>query len=198
MERFPEKRGHYSNAKLQAEKIVTDAINKIPLVCLRPGTIFGPGGDIFTPMMGFAVGRKLFAIIGNGDFVLPLVYIDNLVAAVMTVIEKEDSVGKVYNVVNSDNLTKKQYVEMLLKKLYPNAKYIYIPYGFLNITVFFQEILTKMLKRKPFLTRYRLISSQKKILYNSTKIQNELKWTPKYSIQDAIGKVLQYELEKRK
>lgn len=197
LERFPEKRGYYSHAKLQAEKIVTDAINKIPLVCLRPGTIFGPGGDIFTPMMGFAVGHKLFAVIGKGDFVLPLVYIDNLVDAVITVIEKEESIGKIYNIVNSDNLTKKQYVEMLLKKLYPNAKYIYIPYGFLNITVFFQEILTKMLKQKPFLTRYRLISSQKKILYDSTKIQNELKWTPKYSMKDAIDKVLQYNLEEK-
>jgi nucleoside-diphosphate-sugar epimerase len=198
LECFPEKRGHYSNAKLQAEKIVTDAINKVPLVCLRPGTIFGPGGDIFTPMMGFAVGHKLFAIIGNGDFVLPLVYIDNLVDAVMAVIEKEESIGKIYNVVNSDNLTKKQYVEMLLEKLYPSAKYIYIPYSLLYLTVFFQELLTKMLKRKPFLTRYRLISSQKNILYDSTKIQNELGWTPPCSLKDAISKVLQDELEKRK
>ena len=192
LERYPERRGAYSNAKYQADRIVSEVIEKgdFPIVCLRPGTIFGPGGEIFTPMIGFALGQKVFAIIGNGNFVLPLVYIDNLVAAIITAVEKEQRIGKIYNVVDSDNPTKKQYVEMLLKRLYPNAKYFYIPYSLLYLTVFFQEILMKMLKRHPFLTRYRLISSQKNIRYGSTKIKNELNWDPQYTLNDAIKMVL--------
>jgi nucleoside-diphosphate-sugar epimerase/predicted dehydrogenase len=196
LERYPERRGHYSYSKYHADRIIIEAMSKggLPIVCLRPGTIFGPGGEIFTPMMGFALGQKVFAIIGSGNFVLPLVYIDNLVSAIIAAIEKEQSIGKIYNIVDSDNLTKKQYIELLLKKLYPNAKYFYIPYSLFYVTVFIQEILIKMLKRKPFLTRYRLISSQKNISYNSTKIQRELNWTPKYSLRDSIEKILQYEL----
>lgn len=195
LERYPERRGAYSNGKYQADRIVTEAMNKdsLPIVCLRPGTIFGPGGEIFTPMMGFALGQKVFAIIGSGNFVLPLVYIDNLVDSIIAVIEKEGSIGKIYNVVDSDNLTKKQYVELLLKKLHPKAKYIYFPYPLFYVTVFFQEILIKMLKRNPFLTRYRLTSSQKNISYDSTKIQKELNWKPPNGIEDAINNVIDFE-----
>ena len=195
LERAPEARGAYSNAKFQAEKVVLKAMeeNTCPIVCLRPGTIFGPGGEIYTPMMGFSMGTRLFGIIGNGKLVLPLVYIDNLVDAIITAIEKEESNGKIYNVVDSANLTKKQYVESFIKKLYPKAKCFYIPYSLLYLIVFFQEILTRMLKRKPFLTRYRLASSQKNVLYDSSKIQSELNWNPPVTTQEAISNVIQYE-----
>ncbi len=144
-------------------------------------------------MMGFSLGTRLFGIIGNGDFVLPLVYIDNLVDAIILAIEKEESNGKIYNVVDSYNLTKKQYVESFIKKLYPKAKCFYIPYSLLYLIVFFQEILTRMLKRKPFLTCYRLTSSQKNVLYDSSKIQRDLNWNPPVTTQEAIKNVIQYE-----
>jgi len=195
LERFPELRGHYSLAKLKAEQIITEAMKdvRLPIVCLRPGTYFGPGGDIFTPMMGLSAGRKLFAIIGRGDFVLPLVSIDNLVDAIVAVMQKEKSNGRIYNVVDSDPPTKKQYVESFLKRLYPAAKYLYIPYTVFYGIVYLQEIMVGMLKRNPFLTRYRLVSSQKKISYDSSRIRNELNWTPPSTTRETYEKVIAYE-----
>jgi nucleoside-diphosphate-sugar epimerase len=198
LERFPERRGHYSLAKLKAEQIVTEAMadKNLPIVCLRPGTYFGPGGDIFTPMMGLSAGHKMFAIIGRGDFILPLVSIDNLVDAIIAVMRKDESNGRIYNVVDSDLPSKRQYVESLLKKLYPQAKYLYLPYTIFYGIVYLQEIMIGMLKRSPFLTRYRLVSSQKKISYDSSRIRNELKWTPPSTMQDTYEKVIAYERNK--
>jgi predicted dehydrogenase/nucleoside-diphosphate-sugar epimerase len=195
LERFPEKRGSYSHSKLKAEAIVRQAIKngRVPIVCLRPGTIWGPGGEVFTPMMGFGLGHKLFAIIGPGKFILPFIFIDNLAEAIIASMESEKSNGKIFNVVDPDRLTKKDYTDLLLKQLYPKAHYIYVPYGILYLTVFLQEILLKMLKRKPFLTRYRLTSSQKKIIYYTSKIATELKWNASISIQGAIYKILEHE-----
>jgi hypothetical protein len=48
----------------------------------------------------------------------------------------------------------------------------------LYTTVFFQKILTRLLKRASFLTRYRLTSSQKNIRDDSSKIQKDLGWKP--------------------
>lgn len=195
LERFPEKRGYYSYAKLEAENTVSKRMNngKFPIVCLRPGTILGPSGEIFMPMMGFALGSRLFGIIGNGEFVLPLVYIDNLVDAIIAAIEKHESAGSIFNVVDSDRVTKKMYVEMLLQKIYPKSRYIYIPLWFLYSTVFAQEIMAKLFRRKPFLTRYRLGSSQKNILYDSSKIEKELQWNPPFTLKEAINKILDHQ-----
>lgn len=195
LERYPDKRGHYSSAKYKADQLVMDAIksDRLPAACLRPGTIFGPGGEVFTPMMGFSLGTRVFGIIGRGDFVLPLVFIDNLVDAIIQAIEKDESIGQVFNVVDADNPTKKEYVELLLKRLYPEGTFFYMPYGLLYAAVWGQEVLTRMLRRSPFLTRYRLTSSQKKIRYDSSKIRNALNWKPPYPMKEAIEAVIEYQ-----
>ena len=70
---------------------------------------------------------------------------------------------------------------------------VFFPYSMLYTTVFFQEILTRLLKRGPFLTRYRLTSSQKNIRYDSTKIQNELGWKPACSTKEAFERIIEFE-----
>lgn len=200
LERFPLKRGPYSHAKLEAETFIRQAFGKssTSIVCLRPGTIIGPGGEIFTPMMGFALGHKMFAIIGTGKFVLPLIYIDNLVEAIINSMEKGSSNGKIYNVIDMDRLTKKDYVDLLLRRLYPKARYIYIPYRLLYLIVLFQEILLKMLRRDPFLTRYRLTSSQKNVIYEISKIRNELNWNATVTAKEALNNIFEFEMKKTK
>ncbi len=195
LERLPEQRGFYSLAKLRAENLVSEAMKQgdVPIVCLRPGTIFGPGGEIFTPMMGFSLGTRLFAVIGPGDFVLPLVYIDNLCDAIITAIQSDRGDNEVFNVVDSGRLTKKDYMDMLVRKLYPEARVVYIPYRALHEIVRLQERLTAVMGRKPFLTRYRLKSSQNRIVYDSSKIDRTYGWKPPLTLAEGIEAVLEYE-----
>lgn len=199
LERYPERRGFYTIGKVEAERLVREEMNKgaFPIVCLRPGSIFGPGGEMFSPMMGFAFGRKIFAVTGMGEFLLPLVCIDNLVDAIVTAIGKSEADGKVFNVVDADPLSKKEYVEKLLKPLYPKAIFIYIPYSLLYILTWVQERLMKLLARKPILTCYRLTSSQKSVSYDSSRIRNDLNWKPPYSMADAIQAVLAHERKRK-
>jgi len=146
--------------------------------------------------MGFSIGNKLFAVIGNGKFVLPFVYIDNLVEAIVRGIENNDRAGGIYNVVDSERITKRDYMNKLVRKLYPRATCLYIPYSLLYSAVYIQEKLFSLMGRKPFLTRYRMTSSQKNIFYDSSKIQDELDWTPFVSAEEGIKKVLEYELNR--
>jgi nucleoside-diphosphate-sugar epimerase len=195
LERFPEKRGHYTHAKLMAEQLVTKFMEKgtVPIVCLRPGTIYGPGGDIYTPMIGFSLGNKFFAVIGDGRFVLPLVYVDNLVEAIVVAMKKSKSTNKFYNVVDPVKVTKRDYMEGLIKKLYPDSRTLYIPFTILKMIVYFQEKLFAAMKRRPVLTRYRLISSQKPILYDVSRIVNDLEWKPPVTVTAAFENVITYE-----
>ena len=192
LERNPENRGFYTWGKLAAEKLVLDAMekNRFPIVCLRPGTILGPGGEVFTPMMGLSAGRALFLVIGRRGFVLPLVYIDNLVDAIIAAIADEKAVGRVFNVVDPDTVDKKEYVERLLKKLHPKAAFVFIPYGVFHLAVFVLENLMKFAGKKPFLTRYRLISSQRNIIYDSSRIRRELDWNPPFTMDDAFAAII--------
>jgi len=194
LERFPEQRGAYSWAKLEAEKLVARFMTdgKTPVVCLRPGTIYGPGGEIYTPMIGFSLRDKIFAVIGNGEFVLPLVYIDNLVEAIIVSLENEKSSGQVYNLVDPHRVTKKRYMEQLVRKLYPQSWVFYLPYGLLSCMVLIQEKLFKAIKRKPVLTRYRLNASQKPVIYDVSKIMNDLGWQPPVPFEQAVEALVEH------
>ncbi len=191
LERFPEKRGHYSASKQQAETLVTEALKSelFPVVILRPGTIYGPGGQVFTPMIGFALANKLFVVIEHGEFELPLVYIDNLVDAILEVIVNSHADNKVFNLVDTDSITKKIYVDKLIRKLYPKAYVVYLPYSCIYWLTWAQEKAFHALGRKPFFTTYRLISSQKNIRYDCSKIKSSIGWRPRVKFEQAVAAI---------
>ncbi len=128
LERFPQRRGAYSASKHEAERYVTDYMRdgSVPVVVLRPGTVVGPGGELYTPMLGFSAGR-LFVVIGTGGFVLPLVYVDNLVDAIVQSLEHQDAPGQVFNVVDQDRITKRTYMNRVIRRVHPHARVVYLP-----------------------------------------------------------------------
>lgn len=199
LERFPEKRGAYSNAKFQAEQIVLEAMrqDECPITCLRPGTIYGQGGEIYTPMMGFSYKNKLFLTIGKGKFILPLVYVDNVADAVRAAIENTVSNGRVYNLIDPYQLTKKQYIRLLMKKIYPGALFLNVPYRLLYLIVYIQGVLFNIIHIPAFLTRYRLESSQKEIVYSGERVCLELDWIPPVSLESALNRMIEHEMEKK-
>lgn len=198
LERFPERRGAYSWGKLAAEKLVTDfmARGKIPAVCLRPGTIYGCGGENYTPMLGFSFGDKVFAVIGDGRFVLPLVYVDNLVEAIRVAMLEDKSSGQIYTVVDPRQVDKKRYMDHFIRKLHPRASFLYVPYSLLSAAVSVQEKVFGLLKRRPVMTLYRLKSSQNPIIYDPAKIMQELNWHPLVSFEEAVQRIIAREQTK--
>ena len=130
LEASPLLRGAYSSTKLAAEQRVMAHINEkeCAIVCLRPGTIYGPGGENFTPMVGFALKDRIFLIIDRKGFIMPLVYIDNFIEAVILAMTSDRSNGQVYNVVDTEQVDKRKYVNALIRALYPGSSCVYLPY----------------------------------------------------------------------
>jgi len=194
LERRPEWRGHYSNAKFKAEQTVLAAIGKgeLKITCLRPGTVWGPGGEIFTPMMGFKVGQRLAGIIESGRFTLPLVFVDNLVDAIIACISHPAAYDNIFNVVDDDPIDKDTYTREVLIPLFPRTVFFRIPYWLLFGAVGFQERMCRIVGKKPYLTRYRLISSQRPVVYDAGRIARELGWSPPIKFDQAARRVLQH------
>lgn len=192
LEQCPERRGAYSLTKLEAEKLVTDAVEQgdITATVLRPGTIYGPGGENYTPMVGFSLKNKVFVVIDRKGFILPLVYVDNLVDAIVLAMTAENSAGQVYHVVDDGRIDKKTYMDGFIRKLHPSARVVYFPYKLFAGIVAVQEKLFGVLRREPVISRYRLKSSQNPVVYDTAKIKNELGWAPKVGFVEAVEEIL--------
>ena len=194
-EKHPEKRGAYSHAKFKSEQIALESMHKEPvhMTIIRPGTIWGPGGAILSPMIGFELGSRLIAIIGNKKFQLPLVYIDNLVSAIMACIDRQEAYDQVFNMVDQEPVDKSRYVQAVLRPLFPKAIFFTIPYWVFYAIVACQEIALQAMGREPYLTRYRLISSQRPVRYRAEKLSRALGWSAPVTFDEAVRTTLQHQ-----
>ena len=131
VEPHPEQRDIYSHSKLRQEQLVWDYHRNhgIPTAVLRPGVIYGPGGG--SPM-STRVGLNLFGLflhLGRKN-ILPLTYVDNCAEAIALVGDRDqdDVDGEVYNVVDGDLLTAKQFLARYRREI-EKLPYVTLPYA---------------------------------------------------------------------
>jgi 2-alkyl-3-oxoalkanoate reductase len=191
IERFSQRRGRYSAAKLQAEALVTEVLNRdgYSTVVLRPGTFYGPGAEVYTPMIGISLARRVFVIFGDGGGGLPLVYVDNVVDSIIQCITNNTADNQVFNVVDRDPVTKKMYIEQIVKPIYPKAMVIYCPMSLLLLVAWIQEKLFAIIRKQPVHSLYRLRSSQNCVRYSTGKIKNMIGWQSHITFEQGAEQV---------
>lgn len=171
---------NYTRSKVLAEEIVRRNIAESGLnaVIVRPGVIFGPGGNIQLPRMGYRFG-SIFALIGWRDIPIPTVFVDNIAEALLLAAENGKT-GEVYNVVDDEPVSKFQYVRLLKKHWNPKMRTIRIPYFLARLI----HLTTKWLSRRHrlfgkihnFFPMMHLITCSRSIQYSNRKIKDALGW----------------------
>jgi len=196
LERHPHRRGQYSAAKLEAERLVTARMQAggVPTVVLRPGTVYGPGADLFPAILGVSTG-SIAVVLGDGGSVLPYVYLDNVVEAIVRAMTHAEAPGQVFNVVDPEPLTKRRYVDAVFRRVRPDALVVYLPLVIVTVLVAVLEAAFGAVGRRPPLTRYRVAASQRRIVYDSGRIMARLGWRPVVALADALDRLVASALE---
>ena len=184
-EPHPDRRGVYTQTKYRAEQMVLDAIRDQGLraVVVRPGQIFGPGAEHVTPngVIGLA-GRWIVA--GNGTRMLPLVYRDDVVDALLLAERSERAWGQVVNVVDPAAITQNDYLQWAGRT--QTLRVLRWPVWVLWILAFKIELLGKMLKRDVPLTRYKIRSLKPLWPFDVAKARDVLGWSPRVGTLDGL------------
>lgn len=188
LEPLPEKRGAYAHSKREAEKFVLEVLNDShpAWTILRPAMIFGEDTDMFFGPIGISVGNKFRFVFGMGEGKLRLVHVEDVAKAIFLSLESSKSNGKIYNVVHEDMLTKREYLREFLIPIQGKRINLYVPYLIVYLGTFMLEILFKVVKKKPFMTRYRLAASQRELFFDISKIFDDLSWKPNKPIGEQL------------
>jgi nucleoside-diphosphate-sugar epimerase len=191
VEPSPAKRGAYTQAKTEAEKIVCDAVRDRGLraVLLRPGRVFGPGMTLLTPEVARRMGN-FFIILGDGTHELPLVYVDDVVNAIVLAAEKSKFDGSVFHIVDQTHITQNQLVHDYVLKNAKNAKVIHLPVAFLYILAAGLEVLSKVLKRSSPLSIYRVKSAMARMRFDCSRAEKQIGWQPLVGITSGLQETL--------
>jgi len=191
VEPSPTKRGAYTQAKTAAEKIVLDAVRDRHLraVVLRPGRVFGPGMTLLTPEVARKIGNS-FVILGDGTRQLPLVYVEDVVHAIVLAAETCKFDGRVFHVVDRTRITQNQVVRDYIAKNSNKANVIHVPVAIVYGLAFGFEVLSKVLKRPGPLSIYRVKSALARMQFDCTRAENELGWQPRVGVASGLQETM--------
>ena len=173
----PTSRGPRSAGTIRA--VVEHAL---PAVILRPGQIFGGKIPLLTPAIARRVGGR-WLVLGDGELKLPLVYIDDVVDAIVAALDGPLVGGEVIQLVDPHGLTQNQ---VLAAELPRAAKVVRVPRALIFAGGGLSEPVLAALGRKSPVSTYRLKSALARVGFAAERARDLLGWQPRVGVVEGI------------
>lgn len=191
LEPKPELRGLYTGTKLRAEALVREAVQAkhLKAVVVRPGQVFGPGAELMTPAVARKVGSRL-VIIGNGRLALPLIYVEDLVDALLAAAERDVFDGSIFHVVDESVVTQNELADRCSAAMPERPRVVHIPVAAMHAVGAVAQLAASVLGRTAPISPYRITSALAPMRYDCRAAHNRLQWTPTVGVQRGLDIVL--------
>jgi nucleoside-diphosphate-sugar epimerase len=180
----------YGFGKLKQEELVKEYGSKhgLPYVILRPGYVFGPGKRELSGRVGINTFGLFIQI--NGSNVLPLSFVDNCAEAIVLAGLRPGADGEVFNVVDDELLSGRQFLKAYKKKL--SGFSARIPYGLAYLLCLIWEKHCRWSKNQlpPAFNRRRCSAQWKGNCYSNQKLRERLGWKPRVPMNQALDAFL--------
>jgi nucleoside-diphosphate-sugar epimerase len=178
VEPHTELRGIYSKVKLEAERIVLNAIRDhgLQAVIIRPGQIFGPGAEQVTPNGVIRLAGQ-WIVAGSGKRPLPLIYVEDVVDGLIAAETAPEAPGKIIHLIDPSPITQNQYLEWCQPAL-GKTPVRRTPVALLMFAGWMCEVLARAIKRSLPLSRYRVRSLKPLFPSDVSRAREVLNWTP--------------------
>ena len=172
----PDPQDPYAVSKLQAEQVLQRISDEtgLEVVIVRPPLVYGPGvkGNFFRLLA--AIDKGIPLPLAGAHNLRSLVYVGNLVDALITCATHPAAAGQTYLVSDGEDVSTALLAENIAKALGRNSRSFYFPPGLLRTAA-------TMLGRAEQMER--LFGS---LRVNDQKIRGELGWTPPYMLGQGL------------
>jgi len=176
----------YGFGKLKQEQIVREYGNKhnLPYVILRPGYVFGPGKRELNGRV--AINTFGFLIQVGGSHLLPLTFVDNCAEAIVLAGLTAGIDGEVFNVVDDELLSGRQFLKLYKAKLERSS--VRIPYVAAYGLCFLWEKYAKWSNGQlpAVFNRRRCAAEWKGNRYSNQRLHERLDWKPRVPMKEAM------------
>ena len=186
LEPHASRRGAYTQTKLEAEKLMLLAAQDkgLPVCVIRPGVIFGPGMKLSAPAGSFGMFGR-WVVVGRGSLSLPLVYVDDVVDAMLLGATRPGVEGALVNLVDPSSITQREYIRRV-RSIDNSVKVLYVPQPVLMAAGLMVELLAGMIKRSGPLSRYRIRSIRPLGNFDLGVACERLGWNPRIGLEEGL------------
>ncbi len=176
---------------MMAENVVDKAFEeqKVQVVTIRPRAIFGPFDRAILPRLLQAEKNGVLTIIGTGENVIDITYVDNVAESLVLAAKAEDKVlGKKYNITNDEPLPLKTILEILYRQLDKPLQIKTVSYPLAKKLAYVLEKVyqTGLIAGEPVLTPYKAAVLALGQTLNIDAAKQDLHYKPKISIEEGI------------
>jgi nucleoside-diphosphate-sugar epimerase len=165
--------------------------NNIAGSVVRPVGIYGPGDTRFLKLFKFINNGK-FRMIGSGDVLYHLTYVEDLVAGIILAGEKEQAVGNIYTIGGNEYVPLKELVKLIADILEKPVPGRHLPLKPVYLAAVVCETLCRPLGIEPPIYRRRLDFFTKDRAFDISNAKKDLNYQPKYSLREGLTRTAQW------
>ena len=177
----------YQETKTAGEKIALEYIQqgKLPIVVFRPGGIYGPGDFRFLKLFR-SIKRGFFVMLGSGEVLYQLVYIDDLIDGIIKCGTLENVVGEMYILTGNSPITLNQLTASIAAAVEAPKPRWHFPIAPVYLAGYMCELFCKPLRIEPPIYRRRVDFFRKDRVFTIAKARQELDFCPKVDLETGL------------
>lgn len=187
---------HYAATKVIAEGIVNQAhANGLPSITIRPRAIFGPGDQTLLPRFIRANDERGIPLFRDGNIMMDLTYVDNVVHALLLCANAPDSaMGAAYNITNHEPIRFIDVLRQLFNELGRPLHLRKLPYSLAYGLAGLLEWKARFLRpgTEPLLTRYSVGVLGKHQTLDYALAKETLGYSPLIGMEEGIRQYAQW------
>ncbi len=184
---------HYQESKMEGEKVALAFFDEheIEGVVVRPVGIYGPGDTRFLKLFKFINNGK-FRMIGRGDVLYHLTFVEDLVDGIILAGERDEAVGNIYTIGGDEYMPLRDLVALIANVLSKPVPRKHLPLKPVYIASVLCEAICRPIGVEPPLYRRRLDFFTKDRAFDITKAKTELNYTPKVALHDGLTRTARW------
>jgi nucleoside-diphosphate-sugar epimerase len=181
---------NYNMTKIRAEEIVQELVRvrQLPAVILRPPYVYGPRDRQFLPRVLENLKSKRFRFIGSGLQPISLVYVDNLVEALVLAATKPDLAGEVFLITDGEATTRMRILQIICEEMGYPLPARHMPTWFVKLCLPAIEAFhtLKRSKTPPLVNKFKLKFMATPLTYRIDKARQRLGYAPKITTEQGL------------
>jgi nucleoside-diphosphate-sugar epimerase len=193
---LPEPISHYAATKRLAEAEIDKGFARgLATISIRPRALFGPGDTVIFPRLIPRLHQGNLPQIGDGENVIDLTYIDNVVDALILCAESPaKSLGKKYNISNGEPVKIWSLIERICRELGLPLPTRTVSYRVADAAATVVELLYRMIPNQlePPITRLSVSLLAHSTTLDISAARSELGYQPKVSVDEGVELFLKW------
>jgi len=181
---LPHPVSNYGKSKLKGEEIVLKYSPKMPVCVLRPSVVYGPRDRQFRLFFKL-INRGFIPYWGDGN--TSLVYIDDLIEAIILSAKRDNAVGEIYFISDGKVYHNTEIIDEIASALGKKVLRVRLPRHLLPLIGIFADTIGKIKGVASIINKDKI----REIMYNNwicdiTKAKRELGFNPVVGIKEGM------------